>query len=70
MRPAIWLRAGLDRPYREVLRPDVAPLLLPQPNQGFLVLPHDDPGIRAADEVAAVDLKLSNCSFHGPSVYD
>jgi hypothetical protein len=25
---------------REVFRPDLAPLLLPQPDQGFFVLPH------------------------------
>jgi hypothetical protein len=33
---------------------DLAPFFLPQPNQGLLVLPHDDPGIGAADEVTAV----------------
>jgi hypothetical protein len=38
----------------EVLRPDLAPLLLPQADQGFLVLAHDDASIRASDEVAAV----------------
>jgi hypothetical protein len=27
-------------------------------NQGFLVLPHDDPGIGAADEVAAIRLAV------------
>ena len=43
-----------DEVCREVLRPDLAPLLLPQPDQGLLVLPHDDPGVGAADEVAAV----------------
>ena len=39
---------------REVLRPDLTPLLLPQPDQGLLVLPDDDPGVGAADEVSAI----------------
>ncbi len=38
----------------EILRLDLAALLSPQPEQGRLVLSHDDPGIRAADEGAAV----------------
>ena len=37
----------------EVLRPDLAPLLLPEADQGLFVLTHDDAGIGAADEVAA-----------------
>ena len=38
----------------KVLRLDLAALLPPQPHQGGLVIAHDDPGVRAADEVAAV----------------
>ena len=34
----------------EVLRPDLASLLLPQLGQGLLVLAHD-PGVGASDEV-------------------
>jgi hypothetical protein len=45
----------------KVLGPALAPLLLPQPDQGLLVLPHDDPGIRAADEVPAIDFNFSTC---------
>jgi hypothetical protein len=42
-----------DQVAGEVLRPDLAPLFLPEADQGFFVLAHDDPGIGAADEVAA-----------------
>src|SRR5262249_37672606 len=35
-----------------VLRADFSPLLAPEPNEGCLVAPHDDPGVRAADETA------------------
>ena len=38
----------------EVLRLDLAPLLPPQMHQGGIVAAHNDPGVRAADEVAAV----------------
>jgi hypothetical protein len=38
----------------QVLRLDFSPFLLPQPDQRLLVAPHDDPGIRAADETAAI----------------
>ena len=39
---------------REVLGLDLAALLPPEAEQGGLVVAHDDPGIRAADESAAV----------------
>ena len=42
-----------DEVRREVLRPDLAPFLLPQADQGLFVLPHDDPGVGAADEVTS-----------------
>src|SRR5215475_3642481 len=35
----------------------------PQPQQGCLVLPHDDPGIRAADERSAMNAQLVCHSF-------
>jgi len=34
----------------EVLRLDLTALLLPEPDQGSLVLAHDDPGVGAADK--------------------
>ena len=37
----------------QVLRLDLAALFPPQPQQGGLVIAHDDPGVRAADELAA-----------------
>ena len=46
-------QAELDDEFaREVLRPDLAALLLLQSDQGLLALPYDDLGIRAADEAA------------------
>jgi hypothetical protein len=39
---------------REVLRFDFASFLPPQPQQGSLIIAHDDPGIRPADEIAAI----------------
>ncbi len=38
----------------EVLRFDLAALFPPQAQQGGLVVAHDDPGVRAADEITAV----------------
>ena len=38
----------------QVLRLDLAALFLPQPDQGGFVVAHDDPGVRTADEVAAL----------------
>jgi hypothetical protein len=43
-----------DEVCREVLRPDLASLFLPQPDQGLLVLAHDNAGIRAAYEAASI----------------
>ena len=40
----------------QVLRPDLAALFLPQADQGLFVLAHDDAGVGAADEVAAVSV--------------
>jgi hypothetical protein len=37
-----------DEVAREVLGFDFAPLLLPEPDQGGVVVAHDDPGVRAA----------------------
>ena len=38
----------------QVLRLDLAALFPPEPEQRRLVIAHDDPGVRAADEVAAM----------------
>jgi hypothetical protein len=49
-------QAELDDEFaREVLQPDLAAVFLPQTDQGLFVLPHDDPGVGAADEVTATD---------------
>ena len=45
-----------DQVAGQVLRLDFAALFPPQPQQGGLVVAHDDPGVRAADEGAAVGL--------------
>ena len=39
----------------QVGRLGLAPLFLPQPDQGVLVAAHDDAGVGAADEMLAVD---------------
>ena len=41
---------------RQVLRLDLAALLAPQPQQRRLIVAHDDPGVRAADEGATITL--------------
>jgi hypothetical protein len=38
----------------EVFRLGLPPFFLPQADQGFFVLAHDDAGVRAADEVSAI----------------
>ena len=38
---------------REVLRLDLPAFLPPQPHQGDLIIAHDDPGVRTADESCA-----------------
>ena len=38
----------------QILRLDLAALFAPEPKQRILIIAHDDPGIRAADEGAAV----------------
>ena len=51
-----------DQVVREVLGLDLAALFPPQPEQGGFVVAHDDPGVRAADEGAAVlSQLLSEC---------
>jgi hypothetical protein len=55
LRSVLGHQAELDDEVgREVLGPHFAALLLPQSDQGLLVLAHNDPGIGAADKVAAV----------------
>ena len=57
----------------EVLRLDLAALFPPEPDQGGLVPSHDDPGVGAADEGAAVcphsrfHFLLQNCILIGAS---
>ena len=46
----------------EVFRLDFAALLAPQPDQGGLVVAHDDPGVRAADKGAAVRFEIVEIS--------
>ena len=36
----------------QILGLDLTPLFAPEPNERILVITHDDPGIRAADESA------------------
>jgi hypothetical protein len=43
-----------DEVARQVLGPDLAAFLLPQADQGLLVLPHDDAGVGAPDEIASI----------------
>jgi len=44
-------RPELDKEVaRQVLRLDLAALFAPEPDEGPLIVTHDDPGIRAADE--------------------
>ena len=44
----------------KVLRLDLAALFPPEAEQGGLVIAHDDPGVRAADEVAAIGRMFSS----------
>jgi len=51
----------------QVLRFDLAALFPPQPDQGGLVIAHDDPGVGAADKAAAVysvDFNLLEMFWH------
>ena len=43
-----------DQVAGEVLGLDLAALFPPEPEQGGLVIAHDDPGVRAADKVPAI----------------
>ena len=47
-----------DEIARQVFWLDLAPFFLPEPEQGGFIVAHDDPGVRAADEIAAGALKL------------
>ena len=42
----------------QVLRLDLAALFPPQPQQGGLVIAHDDPGVGAADKAAATLIRF------------
>src|SRR5260370_4258459 len=55
-----------DQVAGQVLRLGLAPFLLPEANKGRFVIAHDDPGVRAADEGAAVSVGLCpNGRFYG-----
>jgi hypothetical protein len=43
-----------DEIAREVFRLDLAPLLTPKAEESILIVAHNDPGIRPADEMASV----------------
>ena len=45
----------------KVLRPDLAALLLPESDEGGLVVAHDDAGIGASDEEATIDSHTAHC---------
>ncbi len=54
-----------DQVAGQVLRLGLAPFLLPEANKGRFVIAHNDPGVRAADEGAAVSVGLCpNGRFH------
>src|SRR6516162_1635243 len=48
----------------QVLRLGLAALLPPQPQQRRLVVAHDDPGIGATDEAAAIAKCVGNVAVH------
>jgi hypothetical protein len=48
----------------QVLRLNLAPLFLPEPEQRRLVVPHDGPGVRAADEGSAVGNCVGKTTGH------
>src|SRR5262249_36726720 len=59
-----------DEVARKVLRFDLAALLTPEPDQGGLVITHDNPGVGAADKKAAVysvDFNLLEMFWHDDS---
>ena len=43
-----------DEVPRKVLRLDLAAFLAPEPHQGRLIVSHDDPGVRAANESSPI----------------
>jgi hypothetical protein len=47
-----------DQVGRQVLRSDLAALFLPEADQGLFVLAHNDAGVGAAYEVAALSLRF------------
>ena len=59
----------------QILWLDLAALFPPEPEQGILIIAHDDPGVRAADKVArkcgfkriypSLPLRLQACKLAG-----
>jgi hypothetical protein len=41
----------------QVLRLDLTAFFSPEPNERLLIIAHDDPGVRAADEIATMGLR-------------
>jgi hypothetical protein len=41
----------------KVLRPDFAPFLAPQAHKGSLVIAHNDPGVRSANEMSTLNFR-------------
>ena len=52
-----------DEVARKVLRFDFTPFFPPKPVEGGLIITHYDPGIRAADEIAAFFPQLRGHGF-------
>ena len=52
-----------DKVAGQVLRLGLAPFLAPQADQGRFITAHDDAGVRAADEIAAVSVMFEHHVF-------
>ena len=59
------LRSSVTKPSWTIRTPDrsgggdLAALFRPEPEKGLLVFAHDDPGIRAADEVTPIEMRVA-----------
>jgi hypothetical protein len=49
---------------REVLWLNLSALLAPEAKEGLFVIAHDDPGVRASDEISTTSLSIRRCSYH------
>ena len=48
-----------DQIVRKVFWFNLAPLFAPQPNQSGLLIAHDHPCVRAADEATSIDISVT-----------